>query len=138
MLKVPSFNLNILPQQGFEELFIVMATEPKGVSVNGTNGHSPAPPNLRREPLKSSGSIDYLEYVDVTPIIGREYPTAKIKDILTAPNSDQQLRDLAITICERGVGKYFSTISCLVRGRNVTYQLFLPLNNHKVLVTYLE
>ena len=67
------------------------------------NGHGKAAPKLRREPLKNSGSIEHLEYVDVTPIIGREYPTAKIKDILHAPNAEQQLRDLAITICERGV-----------------------------------
>ncbi|KAL2432744.1 hypothetical protein ABEF94_013432 [Exophiala dermatitidis] len=59
--------------------------------------------NLRRQPLKNSGSIDHLEYVDVTPIIGREYPTAKLKDMLHAPNAEDQIRDLAITICERGV-----------------------------------
>ncbi|KAI0446033.1 TfdA family taurine dioxygenase [Xylaria telfairii] len=102
-----------------------MATEPKEVSVNGTNGHSPAAPKLRREPLKSSGSIDYLEYVDVTPIIGREYPTAKIKDILTAPNSDQQLRDLAITICERGVVFFRAPQDDLTvaEQKHVTYML---------------
>lgn len=59
--------------------------------------------NLRRAPLTKGSSIDYLEYVDVTPVIGREYPTAKIKDILAADNAEEQLRDLAITICERGV-----------------------------------
>lgn len=59
--------------------------------------------NLRRAPLTKGSSIDHLEYVDVTPVIGREYPTAKIKDILAAENAEQQLRDLAITICERGV-----------------------------------
>lgn len=58
---------------------------------------------LRRQPLKNSGSIEHLEYVDVTPIIGREYPTAKLKDILHAHNFEDQIRDLAITICERGV-----------------------------------
>lgn len=58
---------------------------------------------LKREPLKRGTSIDHFEYVDVTPIIGREYPTAKLKDMLQAPNADEQLRDLAITICERGV-----------------------------------
>jgi len=63
---------------------------------NGANGQKG---KLRREPLKNSGSIDHLEYVDVTPIIGREYPTAKIKAILEATNYEQQLRDLAITIC---------------------------------------
>ena len=39
----------------------------------------------------------------MTPIIGREYTTAKLKDMLDAPNAEEQLRDLAITICERGV-----------------------------------
>ncbi len=53
--------------------------------------------------LQNSGSIDHLEYVDVTPIIGREYPTAKLKEMLHAPNATDQIRDLAITICERGV-----------------------------------
>lgn len=73
------------------------------VHTNGTNGHTNNSTELRRQPLKNSGSIDHLEYVDVTPVIGREYPTAKIKDILHASNAEQQLRDLAITICERGV-----------------------------------
>lgn len=59
--------------------------------------------SLRVQPLKKGTSIDHLEYVDVTPIIGREYPTASLKEMLDAPNSDDQLRDLAITICERGV-----------------------------------
>jgi hypothetical protein len=68
-----------------------------------TNGQSKEPPQLRRQPLKNSGSIAHLGYVDVTPLIGREYPDAKIKDILYASNSEDQLRDLAITICERGV-----------------------------------
>lgn len=54
-------------------------------------------------PPKRGNSIDHLEYVDVTPIIGREYPTASLKEMLQAPNAEEQLRDLAITICERGV-----------------------------------
>ena len=71
--------------------------------MNGSNGHTNGTQKLQREPLKNSGSIDHLEFVDVTPIIGREYGTAKIKDILNASNAEEQLRDLAITICERGV-----------------------------------
>lgn len=58
---------------------------------------------LMREPLRKGTSIDHLEYVDVTPIIGREYRTAKLKDILLSANANEQLRDLAISICERGV-----------------------------------
>ena len=70
----------------------------------GTNSQANGKGSKLRQPrLHNSGSIDHLEYVDSTPIIGREYPTAKIKDILNAPNRDEQLRDLAITICERGV-----------------------------------
>jgi len=64
---------------------------------------SATPLKLIRTPLKKGSSIDHLDYVDVTPIIGREYPTAKLKHILEAPNAKEQLRDLAITICERGV-----------------------------------
>jgi len=71
--------------------------------TNGSSNHTNITGKLRVEPLKNSGSIDHLEYFDVTPIIGREYPTAKIKDILQAPNAEDQLRDLAITTCERGV-----------------------------------
>jgi hypothetical protein len=51
----------------------------------------------------SSGSIDHWEFVDVSPIIGREYPTARLKEMLHASNAHDQIRDLAITICERGV-----------------------------------
>ncbi|PKY00218.1 taurine catabolism dioxygenase [Aspergillus campestris IBT 28561] len=56
-----------------------------------------------REPLKPSGVLDAFESFEVTPIIGREYPNASLKDFLRAPNSDDLLRDLAITISQRGV-----------------------------------
>ncbi|KAH8803473.1 TfdA family taurine dioxygenase [Xylogone sp. PMI_703] len=58
---------------------------------------------LQREPLRYSGSLDHLEFTEYSPIIGREYSTAKIKDILHAPNAEQQIRDLAVIISERGV-----------------------------------
>lgn len=57
-------------------------------------------PELRtghKEPLKLSGALDHFEHFDVTPIIGREYPTVDLKELLRAPNSDELLRDLAIT-----------------------------------------
>ncbi|KAK3936860.1 hypothetical protein QBC46DRAFT_366613 [Diplogelasinospora grovesii] len=58
---------------------------------------------LIRTPLKTGSSISHLSYRDVTPIIGREYPDVCLKTIYDSPNRDEQLRDLAITICERGV-----------------------------------
>ncbi|KAL4804757.1 hypothetical protein BDV18DRAFT_153123 [Aspergillus unguis] len=56
-----------------------------------------------REPLKLSGAFDDVENFDVTPAIGREFPSAKLAEWLRAPNSDELLRELAITISQRGV-----------------------------------
>ncbi|KAG7288239.1 hypothetical protein NEMBOFW57_007770 [Staphylotrichum longicolle] len=56
-----------------------------------------------REPLKLSGALDSYESFDVTPVIGREFPTANLVEWLDAPNSDELIRDLAITISQRGV-----------------------------------
>lgn len=50
-----------------------------------------------KEPLKLSRALDKYEYFDVTPVIGREFPNASLKEWLEAPNSDELLRDLAIT-----------------------------------------
>ncbi|KAF4873340.1 Alpha-ketoglutarate-dependent taurine dioxygenase [Colletotrichum siamense] len=56
-----------------------------------------------KEPLKLSGALDKYEHFDSTPIIGREFPGLDIKELLRAPNSDDLIRDLAITISQRGV-----------------------------------
>lgn len=49
------------------------------------------------EPLKQTGVLDAYEYFDSTPVIGREFPTASLVEWLNAPNSDELIRDLAIT-----------------------------------------
>ncbi|KAM0697589.1 hypothetical protein Q7P36_002443 [Cladosporium allicinum] len=56
-----------------------------------------------KEPLRLQGVLDQYESFDVTPIIGQEFPRANLKEWLEAPNSDELLRDLAITISQRGV-----------------------------------
>ncbi|PSR82931.1 TfdA family taurine catabolism dioxygenase TauD [Coniella lustricola] len=55
------------------------------------------------EPLKLSGALDSYKSFEVTPIIGREFPEANLVEWLNAPNSDELIRDLAITISQRGV-----------------------------------
>jgi hypothetical protein len=50
-----------------------------------------------KEPLQLQGALDKYESFDVTPIIGREFPSVNLKELLEAPNSDELLRDLAIT-----------------------------------------
>lgn len=49
-------------------------------------------------PLKPTGVLEKFEYEEVTPIIGREFPTLNlVDDVLKAPNADDLLRELAIT-----------------------------------------
>lgn len=50
-----------------------------------------------REPLKLSGALNQYESFDVTPIIGTEFKNVNLVDWINAPNSDELLRDLAIT-----------------------------------------
>ncbi len=50
-----------------------------------------------RAPMKYSGLLDKFEKIELTPIIGREYVNVNLVDLLEAPNSDDLLRDLAIT-----------------------------------------
>ncbi|KAI1145900.1 TauD-domain-containing protein [Nemania diffusa] len=56
-----------------------------------------------KEPLKLSGALDQFKYFDNTPVIGREYVDVDLAEWLRAPNSDELIRDLAITISRRGV-----------------------------------
>lgn len=61
-----------------------------------------SPPAIRikpnqNEPLKLSGALKTYESFDVTPTIGREFPKANLVEWLNAENSDELLRDLAIT-----------------------------------------
>ena len=50
-----------------------------------------------KEPLKLSGVLDQFKSFDVTPVIGTEYPDVDLAEWLKAPNSDELIRDLAIT-----------------------------------------
>jgi hypothetical protein len=50
-----------------------------------------------KEPLQLSGALDQFESFDVTPVIGREFKDVNLKEWLRAPNSDELIRDLAIT-----------------------------------------
>ncbi|KAH7381437.1 hypothetical protein DE146DRAFT_637174 [Phaeosphaeria sp. MPI-PUGE-AT-0046c] len=56
-------------------------------------------------PLKKIGALDdKFKFEETTPVIGREYPELNlVKDVLNAFNADELIRDLAITISERGV-----------------------------------
>ena len=64
--------------------------------LNGQNGAATHKP-LINEPLKLRGHLDNHKSFKVTPIIGTEFPDANVVEWLQAPNSDELIRDLAIT-----------------------------------------
>ncbi|KAK8019005.1 taurine dioxygenase family protein [Apiospora arundinis] len=56
------------------------------------------------KPMKLTGVLERFRYIDSTPAIGREFPDLNIvDDLLNAQNVDELVRDLAITISQRGV-----------------------------------
>lgn len=57
----------------------------------------PALETGHKTPLKLSGALDQFKQFDVTPVIGREFADVDLAEWLRAPNSDELLRDLAIT-----------------------------------------
>lgn len=64
----------------------------------------PALASAQQTPLKVSGKLDSLyQYDELTPVIGREYPTLQLRDLLYHEKADELLRDLAIIISRRGV-----------------------------------
>jgi hypothetical protein len=48
-------------------------------------------------PLKLSGALNSYKSFDVSPVIGKEFVDVNLKDWVRAPNSDELIRDLAIT-----------------------------------------
>lgn len=73
------------------------------MSPSATNGVPQATPTGQgphprfKGPLKLSGALDKEEFLEITPLLGREYTKANLVEWLNAPNSDELLRDLAIT-----------------------------------------
>lgn len=80
------------------------AVEHQNGASNGNTstvgGHPDARPRLDG-PLKYGGSLDSFKHGDVTPVIGREFADLRIRDHLLG--NDDRIRDLAITVSQRGV-----------------------------------
>lgn len=50
-----------------------------------------------KEPPRYGGTLDQFSRFDTTPNTGTEFPDANLAEWLRAPNSDDLIRDLAIT-----------------------------------------
>ena len=82
-----------------------MAPAPIAVSQNGDsyshaalktqNGHAHG--RAVQLPLQPNGSLQNYNYKDLTPCIGREFPTANLVEMMSSPNSDELLTELALT-----------------------------------------
>lgn len=57
---------------------------------------APVASSVIKEPLKVSGALP-PDYFEVTSIIGREYPTMQLSELMNSPRRDEYIRDLAIT-----------------------------------------
>jgi hypothetical protein len=69
----------------------------KSAVKNVTGGSAASKGEYIRKPLELSGALDKYEAFDVTPVIGREFVDAQLTEWLEAENSDELIRDLAIT-----------------------------------------
>ncbi|THH06974.1 hypothetical protein EW145_g3707 [Phellinidium pouzarii] len=58
---------------------------------------------MTRQPLVYSGSLDAFKSFDVTPVIGREFTDIQLTDLMRADDADALLKDLAVTVSQRGV-----------------------------------
>ncbi len=58
---------------------------------------------LLTHPLTYQGNLDELNYSELTPVIGREYTDLNLQDVLASPDADAKIKDLALTISQRGV-----------------------------------
>jgi len=85
-------------------------------SIRG--GNDKARPRATK-PFTYSGSLDSYEQNDSTPTVGREIPGLQIKKLLSSPDADTLVRDLAITVSERGV--------VFLRNQDVTTKELLTL-----------
>jgi hypothetical protein len=72
-------------------------TQTRTTQIQDTEAQPQAQAQYPREPLQLKGVLEQYESFDVTPVIGREFKDVNLKEWLRAPNSDDLIRDLAIT-----------------------------------------
>ena len=80
-------------------------------------------------PMESNGSLDNYNNIDLTPCIGREFPTANLVDMMSAPNSDELIAELAMTSMEHSVlwdTRQILTKSSFPAGRSLVPQAGRP------------
>ena len=65
-----------------------MAAQTETVPIRVTQDINEAPKSPHREPLKLVGALDQYKSFNVTPVIGREFPEASLKEWLEAQSPE--------------------------------------------------
>lgn len=99
-LSYPQFVIMAPSSTSVDPSATVFAAPKEPITKSTQQNATPPPSSLSVKPLNYTGSLDEYEYFDVTNVIGREYPKANLLEIL---KSNEKIRDLAITVSERGV-----------------------------------
>jgi alpha-ketoglutarate-dependent taurine dioxygenase len=116
----PYTNAVELPQSSKIHPKLQIMAPSADVDTTSSNGSKAA---LKREPLKSNGSLEHFESFEATPTIGHCFPSLQIKDLLVAPNSDALLQELALTISTRGVVFFKSQNLTLAQQKEFTNRI---------------
>ena len=86
-------------------------------AVNGEHNNAQHPPEGKYpRPLKLSGALDQFESFHSTPSIGTEFPKANLVHWLKAPNSDELIRELAITSTVPSDHRYQASLTDCLRS----------------------
>ena len=79
------------------ELTNIVAAQTPQKAVNGIEADTLPSTNTLKKPLKLHGLLDKYRSFDVTPVIGKEFQDVDLAQWLKAPNSDELIRELAVT-----------------------------------------
>ena len=100
-----SFYIPILHQILQDDSRSITSTMPGATTIS----EGPVAPNYNiartklDKPLSYTGTLDSYSQSDLTPVIGTEFEGLQVVDLLSAKNSDALIRDLAVTVSQRGV-----------------------------------
>ncbi|KAG5362019.1 Alpha-ketoglutarate-dependent sulfonate dioxygenase [Yarrowia sp. C11] len=59
--------------------------------------------NLKKQPIKYTGSLDKYDHFEVTPNIGEEFSSVQLSSLLESDDYETLVRDLAVLVAQRGV-----------------------------------
>lgn len=72
------------------------ATEAQAAAIPVHPGKQATSTTNSKPWVKATGALGQHDHIEVTPVIGREYPHINLVSLLQAPNSEELLRELSL------------------------------------------